>query len=39
MKPLARIDLFDLDDTAFAPAHCIDGVYAEGAITNEPRHQ
>jgi hypothetical protein len=36
MKPLARIDLFDLDDTAFASAHSVDGVHPVSAVANEP---
>jgi hypothetical protein len=29
MKSLASIDLFNLDDTAFAPANGIDGMHAK----------
>jgi hypothetical protein len=38
MEALASIDLFNLDDTAFAPAHGIDGMHAKPAIANEPRN-
>ena len=38
MEALASIDLFNFDDTAFAPAHGIDGMHAKPAIANEPRN-
>jgi hypothetical protein len=38
MESLACIDVFDLNDTAFALAYCIDRMHAKAAITNEPRH-
>jgi|HubBroStandDraft_3_1064219.scaffolds.fasta_scaffold145470_1 hypothetical protein len=38
IEALASIDFFNLDDTAFAPAYRIDGMYAKPAIGNEPRH-
>jgi hypothetical protein len=38
MKALACLDLFDFDDTTFAPADGVDGVHSEGAITDQPRH-
>jgi len=38
MEAFATIDFFNLDDTAFAPAHRIDGMHAESAVANEPRH-
>jgi hypothetical protein len=38
MEPLTGIDLLDLDDTAFSPTYCVDGVNAEPAIVNEPGH-
>ena len=38
MEALASIDLFNLDDTAFAPAHSIDGMHAKPAIANKPRN-
>ena len=38
MEALASIDLFNLDDTTFAPTHGINGIHAKPAITNEPRN-
>jgi hypothetical protein len=38
MEPLARIDLFDLDDTTSTPTYCVDGVDAKPALVDEPRH-
>jgi hypothetical protein len=38
MEALASIDHFDFDNTALAPAHCIDGMYAYRAIIDKPRH-
>jgi hypothetical protein len=38
MEPLARIDLFDLDDTTPTPTYCVDGVDAKPALVDEPRH-
>ena len=38
MEPLARIDLFDLDDATFASTDCVDGVYTKPAVVDEPRH-
>ena len=38
MEAFATIDFFNLDDTAFAPAHRIDGMHAESPVANEPRH-
>ena len=38
VKSLACIDVFDLDDTAFPLAYCVDRMHAKAAITNEPRH-
>jgi len=39
METFACIDFFDLDDAAFAPAHCVDGVHSEAAITDKPRYE
>jgi hypothetical protein len=38
MDALASIDVFDLDDTAFPLAYCVDRMHAKAPITNEPRH-
>jgi hypothetical protein len=38
VEPFARIDYFDFDDTTFVSAHSIDGVHADRAITDKPRH-
>jgi hypothetical protein len=38
MEPLACLDLFDFDDTAFAPAHGVDGMHADRAIIDKPRY-
>jgi hypothetical protein len=38
VEAVACIDVFDLDDTAFAPAYCVDRMHTKAAITNEPRH-
>jgi hypothetical protein len=38
MKPLARIDFFDFDDTTSTPTYCVDGVDAKPALIDEPRH-
>ena len=36
MEAFATIDFFNLDDTALAPAHRIDGMHAKPAITDKP---
>ena len=37
MEAFATIDFSStFDDTAFAPAHRIDGMHAESAVANEP---
>src|SRR5450631_3077512 len=38
MEPFTCIEHFDFDDTAFAPTHSVDGMHAEPALTNQPRH-
>jgi hypothetical protein len=38
MERLARIDHFDFDDTAFAAAHRVDGMHADRALIDKPRH-
>jgi hypothetical protein len=38
MDALAQVDILDFDDSAASSAHGVDGVYAEPAIANEPRH-
>jgi hypothetical protein len=38
MKPLACIDHFDFDDPAFAAAHGVDGMHADRAVIDRPRH-
>ena len=38
MEPLARIDLFDLDNTTSTATYCVDGVYSKPAIVDTPRH-
>jgi hypothetical protein len=38
MEPLARFDLFDLDDATSTPAYGVDGVDAKPATVDEPRH-
>jgi hypothetical protein len=38
MEPLARIDYFDFDDPAFAAAYGVDGMHADRAIIDKPRH-
>jgi hypothetical protein len=37
VEPLSCIDYFDFDDTALAPAHCVDGMHADRAIIDKPR--
>jgi hypothetical protein len=39
MEPFACVDNFDFDDTAFAPAHRVDGMHADCTIANEPRDE
>jgi hypothetical protein len=36
IEVFATIDFFNLDDTALAPAHRIDGMHAKPAITDKP---
>jgi hypothetical protein len=36
MDPLARLDLFDLDDAASTPTYRVDGVDAKPAAIDEP---
>jgi len=38
MDALARVHIFDLDNSGAPPAHSVDGVHAEPAVANEPRH-
>jgi hypothetical protein len=38
VEPLARIDHFDFDDPAFAAAHSVDGMHADRALIDKPRH-
>jgi hypothetical protein len=38
VEPLARIDYFDFDDPAFAAAYGINGMHADRAIIDKPRH-
>ena len=38
VEPLARIDYFDFDDPAFAAAYSVDGMHADRAIIDKPRH-
>ena len=38
VEPLARIDYFDFDDLAFAAAYGINGMHADRAIIDKPRH-
>jgi hypothetical protein len=38
MECLACIDHFDFDDTAFAAAHRVDGMHADRAVIDKPRH-
>jgi len=38
VEPLARIDHFDFDDPAFAAAHGVDGMHADRALIDKPRH-
>jgi hypothetical protein len=37
VEPLARIDYFDFEDSAFAAAYGIYGMHANRAIIDEPR--
>ena len=39
VEPLARIDYFDFDDPAFAAAYSINGMHADRAIIDKPRHR
>ena len=36
MDALARVHIFDLDNSGAPPAHSVDGVHAEPAVANEP---
>ena len=38
MEPLACIDHFDFNDPAFAAAYGVDGMHADRAIVDKPRH-
>jgi len=38
VEPLAGIDYFDFDDPAFATAYGVDGMHANIAIIDRPRH-
>jgi hypothetical protein len=38
VEPLACIDHFDFDDPAFASANGVDGMHADRAIIDKPRH-
>jgi hypothetical protein len=38
VEPLARIDHFDFDDPAFAAAYGVDGMHADRAVIDKPRH-
>jgi uncharacterized phage-associated protein len=38
MEPLTSLDYFDFDDTTFPPTRSVDGMHAEAAIRNQPRH-
>ena len=38
MDTLASIDVLDFNNSATPTAYRVDGVYAEPAIANEPRH-
>jgi hypothetical protein len=38
MESLACIDHFDFDDTAFATTYAVDGMHADRAIIDKPRH-
>ncbi|MEA2800090.1 MAG: hypothetical protein QOE49_185 [Rhodospirillaceae bacterium] len=39
MDTVASIDVVDFYDSATSTAYRVDGVYAEPAIANEPRHR
>jgi hypothetical protein len=39
VESLARIDHFDFDDTALAPAHAVNGMNADRTVIDKPRHQ
>jgi hypothetical protein len=38
MKALAGVNFFDLNNSRPLPPHGIDGVHAEPAVANRPRH-
>jgi hypothetical protein len=38
VEPLARVDLFDLDDSTPTPTNSVDGVDAKPATTDKPRN-
>jgi hypothetical protein len=38
MDTLACVDVLDFNNPAAPAAHTVDGVHAEPAIANEPRH-
>jgi hypothetical protein len=39
MEPLARVDILDFNNPAALAAYSVDGVHAEPAVADEPRHR